>query len=322
MLNCNDRRWPEAWRVVGLQGVELVCSATTPPPTTPTAATPRIGAAHLPFQTGRPGQRLHERDLGRGGRQGRRRGRLRPDRRLLHRRPEQPLVAEAASLGDEVLVADCDLDLAARARRRCSTSPPTAARPVWPDHRARRRCRAALTGLPPLPRVKGRRQRARQRSGSSASAAPDCPVASRARSRCGTGRGAATPAAPVRRNRRGRREQRRADVEAVGAPASNHSSIWSTMRRRCRSRRGAEPAGDLCKAGGWSVVARGQRHQALGMLRTCGIGRLRHRAVEVVAGQVADVRKARQTQRIDQLLQRVDLACASARCGRRRAGRA
>ena len=25
MLVCNDRRWPEAWRVLGLQGVELVC---------------------------------------------------------------------------------------------------------------------------------------------------------------------------------------------------------------------------------------------------------------------------------------------------------
>lgn len=25
MIICNDRRWPEAWRVLGLQGVELVC---------------------------------------------------------------------------------------------------------------------------------------------------------------------------------------------------------------------------------------------------------------------------------------------------------
>ena len=25
MLICNDRRWPEAWRVLGLKGVELVC---------------------------------------------------------------------------------------------------------------------------------------------------------------------------------------------------------------------------------------------------------------------------------------------------------
>ncbi|MBU6498924.1 MAG: N-carbamoyl-D-amino-acid hydrolase, partial [Rhodospirillales bacterium] len=25
MLICNDRRWPEAWRVLGLRGVELVC---------------------------------------------------------------------------------------------------------------------------------------------------------------------------------------------------------------------------------------------------------------------------------------------------------
>jgi len=25
MMICNDRRWPETWRVLGLQGVELVC---------------------------------------------------------------------------------------------------------------------------------------------------------------------------------------------------------------------------------------------------------------------------------------------------------
>ena len=25
MMICNDRRWPEAWRVLGLQGVEMVC---------------------------------------------------------------------------------------------------------------------------------------------------------------------------------------------------------------------------------------------------------------------------------------------------------
>ncbi|MEZ5864891.1 MAG: nitrilase-related carbon-nitrogen hydrolase [Geminicoccaceae bacterium] len=35
MLICNDRRWPEAHRVMGLQDVELVCSATTRRSTTP-----------------------------------------------------------------------------------------------------------------------------------------------------------------------------------------------------------------------------------------------------------------------------------------------
>ena len=25
MMICNDRRWPEAWRVLGPQGVEMVC---------------------------------------------------------------------------------------------------------------------------------------------------------------------------------------------------------------------------------------------------------------------------------------------------------
>jgi predicted amidohydrolase len=42
MLICNDRRWPEPWRVLGLQGVELVCLGYNSPAELPD--TPEIGA--------------------------------------------------------------------------------------------------------------------------------------------------------------------------------------------------------------------------------------------------------------------------------------
>lgn len=59
MLICNDRRWQEAWRDFGMQGVEIVCVGYN-------------SAAHDP-----------------NGR----------------------IVAEAASLEDEIIVADCDFDM-------------------------------------------------------------------------------------------------------------------------------------------------------------------------------------------------------------------
>jgi predicted amidohydrolase len=37
MLICNDRRWPEPWRVLGLQGVELVCLGYNSPAQLPDA---------------------------------------------------------------------------------------------------------------------------------------------------------------------------------------------------------------------------------------------------------------------------------------------
>ncbi len=37
MLICNDRRWPEPWQVLGLQGVELVCFGYNSPAALPDA---------------------------------------------------------------------------------------------------------------------------------------------------------------------------------------------------------------------------------------------------------------------------------------------
>jgi predicted amidohydrolase len=41
MMICNDRRWPEAWRVLGLQGVELVCVGYNSALTIQTAVSPK-----------------------------------------------------------------------------------------------------------------------------------------------------------------------------------------------------------------------------------------------------------------------------------------
>ncbi|MGY3426341.1 putative amidohydrolase [Bradyrhizobium sp. F1.13.4] len=91
MMICNDRRWPESWRVLGLQGVELVCIGYNSAAYDPNGGgTERRLLAHLPFYAGDAGQRLHERDLGDLGGEGRRGGRLRADRRLLHRRSQWP----------------------------------------------------------------------------------------------------------------------------------------------------------------------------------------------------------------------------------------
>ncbi len=54
MMICNDRRWPEAWRVLGLQGVELVCCGYNSAAYDPNGGdTEDAGAARLPFQAGR-----------------------------------------------------------------------------------------------------------------------------------------------------------------------------------------------------------------------------------------------------------------------------
>ena len=88
MMICNDRRWPEAYRVMGLQGAELILLGYN----TPTFNIYHPEPWHLRMFHNRlvaAGGRLPERLLGRGNRQGGRGGRPRPDRRLLHRRPDR-----------------------------------------------------------------------------------------------------------------------------------------------------------------------------------------------------------------------------------------
>ena len=112
MMICNDRRWPEAWRVLGLQGVELVCVGYNS-----AAYDPNGGATEDPalrtFHSGLVAQAnaymnatwaVAVAKAGEEDGSGLIGGSCIVD-------PNGLVVAEAATLGDEVLVADCDLDL-------------------------------------------------------------------------------------------------------------------------------------------------------------------------------------------------------------------
>ena len=75
MCICNDRRWPEIYRVMGLQGVEMVVLGFNTPSVNSQKSEEGPREAHLPPQALAAGRRLSELDLGGGRGQGRRRGR-------------------------------------------------------------------------------------------------------------------------------------------------------------------------------------------------------------------------------------------------------
>jgi predicted amidohydrolase len=110
MLICNDRRWPEAWRVLGLQGVELVCLGYNTPSHNPAA--PEQDALtgfhnHLSMQAGayqngtwvvataKAGTEAGVHQIGQSA--------------VIA--PSGEIVAMCATLGDELAVARADLDL-------------------------------------------------------------------------------------------------------------------------------------------------------------------------------------------------------------------
>ncbi len=110
MLICNDRRWPEAWRVLGLQGVELVLLGYNTPLHNPEAPQhDRLAAFHhrLVVQAGcyqngtwavaaaKAGTEEGVAQLG--------------DSMIVA--PSGEVVAQSQTLGDELVIADCDLEL-------------------------------------------------------------------------------------------------------------------------------------------------------------------------------------------------------------------
>jgi N-carbamoyl-D-amino-acid hydrolase len=112
MMICNDRRWPEAWRVLGLQGVELVClgynsAAYDPNGGTSEDAALRTFHSQLVVQANAYMNATWAVAVAKAGEEdgsGLIGGSCIVD-------PNGRIVAEAATLGDEVIVADCDLDL-------------------------------------------------------------------------------------------------------------------------------------------------------------------------------------------------------------------
>jgi hypothetical protein len=112
MMICNDRRWPEAWRVLGLQGVELVCVGYNSAAYDPNGGATEDSAlrtfhSKLVAQANAYMNATWAVAVAKAGEEdgsGLIGGSCIVD-------PNGRIVAEAATLSDELLVADCDLDL-------------------------------------------------------------------------------------------------------------------------------------------------------------------------------------------------------------------
>jgi predicted amidohydrolase len=111
MLICNDRRWPEAWRVLALQGVELVCVGYNSAAYDPNGGSTeneelRTFHSRLVAQANAYMNATWAIAVAKAGNEdgsGLIGGSCIVD-------PNGVIVAEATTLGDEVIVADCDLD--------------------------------------------------------------------------------------------------------------------------------------------------------------------------------------------------------------------
>ena len=112
MMICNDRRWPEAWRVLGLQGVELVCvgynsAAYDPNGGVSEDAALRTFHSNLVTQANAYMNATWAIAVAKAGNEdgsGLIGGSCIVD-------PNGRIIAEAQTLADEIVVADLDLDL-------------------------------------------------------------------------------------------------------------------------------------------------------------------------------------------------------------------
>lgn len=117
MLICNDRRWPESWRMLGLQGVELVCvgynsAAYDPNGGDSESAELRTFHSQLVIQANAYMNATWAVATAKAG--------VEDGAGLIGGScivsPNGEIVAEARTLGDEVIVADCDLDACAQGK--------------------------------------------------------------------------------------------------------------------------------------------------------------------------------------------------------------
>jgi predicted amidohydrolase len=112
MLICNDRRWPEAWRVLGLQQVELVMLGYNTPSINQDAKGfeahhLRVAHSHLSIQSGCYQNACFGVAVAKAG--------VEDGCELFGNsiivNPQGQIMAEATSWDDELIVADCDLDM-------------------------------------------------------------------------------------------------------------------------------------------------------------------------------------------------------------------
>jgi predicted amidohydrolase len=117
MMICNDRRWPEAWRVLGLGGAELVVlgynsAAYDPNGGASESAELRTFHSKIVAQANAYMNATWAVAVAKAG--------VEDGAGLIGGscivNPNGQIVAEAATLGDEVIVADCDLDLCAQGK--------------------------------------------------------------------------------------------------------------------------------------------------------------------------------------------------------------
>ncbi len=111
LMICNDRRWPEAWRVLGLQSVELVMLGYNTPSTNQDAAGfeahhLRVAHSHLSTQAGAYQNSTFAVATAKAG--------IEDGCELFGNsiivNPQGEIMAEATSWSDELITADCDLD--------------------------------------------------------------------------------------------------------------------------------------------------------------------------------------------------------------------
>ena len=128
MAICNDRRWPETYRVMGLQGVEMVLIGYNTPSVNSQKSEEGPEKRHVP----QPAVRCRPAPT-----------RIRPGSSAVAKagvedghplfggslivNPDGEIVVEAKTEEDELLVHPCDLDATGSARRRSSISPSIAA---------------------------------------------------------------------------------------------------------------------------------------------------------------------------------------------------
>ncbi|HUZ65110.1 MAG TPA: N-carbamoyl-D-amino-acid hydrolase [Acetobacteraceae bacterium] len=112
MMICNDRRWPEAWRVLGLQSVELVMLGYNTPSTNQEAGGfeahhLRVFHSHLSIQAGAYQNACFAAAAAKAGTE----DGCELFGHSIIVNPQGEIMAQATSWDDELITADCDLDL-------------------------------------------------------------------------------------------------------------------------------------------------------------------------------------------------------------------